>query len=706
MSSGLHSSLSGLEIHTPYRQVFANAAARTGDATVYTIVDLYKVALQVDTGQEYYLSSYSPTVWTALAIGSGEANTASNVGTGQGVFKTKSGIDLQFRSLVAGSNITLVSGTNDVTVSSTGEANTGSNLGTGHGVFKVKSGVDLQYRTLVAGTNITLTSGTNDITISSAAGAGEANTASNVGTGHGVFKTKSGVDLQFRSLLAGSNITLTSGTNDVTVASTGEANTASNVGAGHGVFKTKSGTDLQFRSVVAGTNVTVTSGTNDITITVPSIGETNTASNIGTGHGVFKTKNSTDLQFRSLVAGTNIALVSGTNDITISSTASGGETNTASNVGTGQGIFKTKSGVDLQFRSLTAGSNITLTSGTNDVTIASTGEANTASNVGTGGQVFKAKTGADLAFRSLLGGPNVTVSQNTNDLTITVSGTGGEANTGSNVGTGHGVFKAKSGSDLQFRSLTAGTNVTLTSGTNDITISASSGSSYDPRDLLAFDHFIAGSITTERIGALGWLSAVNGTGADIAITGEAGHPGVVDCGAGTAAAARTGVYIGDTIFLNLFLGSTQNEINNEWLVKFNSNALSATNNERFIIGFSDGFAAGNGIESTNGIYAELNPSLSANWRFVTSAASTRTRTDCGVAPSASTWYRINIRITYPGGVPTAVFSINGTDLATNTTNFPTAGLGIGARMDANVTANEGRFQLDYMLLTQITDKET
>lgn len=92
----------------------------------------------------------------------------------------------------------------------------GANVGGEKEVFKQKSGTDLQFRTLKAGANIALTQNANDVTIDASA-AGEANTASNVGGEKEVFKQKVGVDLQFRTLKAGTNVTLTQNTNDVTI---------------------------------------------------------------------------------------------------------------------------------------------------------------------------------------------------------------------------------------------------------------------------------------------------------------------------------------------------------------------------------------------------------------------------------------------------------------------------------------------------------
>jgi len=153
---------------------------------------------------------------------------------------------------------------------SNGEANIGINVGGGAGVYKDKSGIELEFKTLIAGSNITLTPGIDTITISSSGGGdGEVNTASNVGViGDGLFKQKVGSDLEFKKIVSGANIIITPGIDTITVSSvgSGEVNTASNVGSGAGVFKQKTGVDLEFKSFTAGTNITLTQNANDIEI--------------------------------------------------------------------------------------------------------------------------------------------------------------------------------------------------------------------------------------------------------------------------------------------------------------------------------------------------------------------------------------------------------------------------------------------------------
>jgi phosphopantetheine adenylyltransferase len=98
-------------------------------------------------------------------------------------------------------------------------------------------------------------------------------------------------------------------------------------------------------------------------------GEANTASNLGSGEGVFAQKTSLDLEFKSLVAGTDINLSSNSDEITINSTVTPGEINTASNLGTGEGIFAQKSGNDLELKSLISTGDGSISSNSNEISI-------------------------------------------------------------------------------------------------------------------------------------------------------------------------------------------------------------------------------------------------------------------------------------------------------------------------------------------------
>jgi len=172
------------------------------------------------------------------------------------------------------------------------------------------------------------------------------------------------------------------------------------VGAGEPVFKQKSGTDLQFKSIVAGSNVTLTPGTDTLTIAATDTGEVNTASNVGTGDGVFKQKTGVNLEFKSLVAGSNVTITPGTDSLTIASTDTG-EVNTASNLGaTGEGVFAAKVGVDLQFKKLIPGTNVTFSSNGESITINASGGASTMSGTITQTQ----KTVGTSAVRATVSG--------------------------------------------------------------------------------------------------------------------------------------------------------------------------------------------------------------------------------------------------------------------------------------------------------------
>lgn len=231
--------------------------------------------------------------------------------------------------------------------------------------------------------------------------------------------------------------------------------------------------------------------------------------------------------------------------------------------------------------------------------------------------------------------------------------------------------------------------------------------STDQRDILISDHFITGNITSDSFGRAGWRLLSAGTGADQTVTPEVGHPGVLDSGIGTVIAGRAGLYLGESAIPNFLLGSTQGQLDMEWLVKFNANALSALNMTRWTCGWGDQFGAASLTEHSNGVYVDFEPGSNTHFRLRTAAASTRSTSASTVTVAANTWYRIGLTMRYPGGVPTADLYINGTLAVSLTTNIPSAGVGVGSRGDSGVaTASEARFLVDYCTLTQITNKET
>ena len=84
-----------------------------------------------------------------------------------------------------------------------------------------------------------------------------------------------------------------------------------------------------------------------------------------------------------------------------------------------------------------------------------------------------------MQFKSLLGGDNVRITGDGSTLTFDVTGISGGSTTGitgaSNLGAGSALASGVSGSDLYLKSLVGGTNVTLSSDDNTITINSSAG---------------------------------------------------------------------------------------------------------------------------------------------------------------------------------------------------------------------------------------
>ena len=160
----------------------------------------------------------------------------------------------------------------------------------------------------------------------------------------------------------------------ITTSGTTGYTTATNIGPGQSVLVTPAVIpNLQFKTLVAGTNVNFNVSPTDITINAPSIGEVNTAGNIGAGVGVYDSKSGITLNFRSIATTTpgQIGISSsGGGEILIDFVGTIGEANTAVNLGSSAQVFENKVGTTLRFRSIgSAGAPIVVTQHPTEVLI-------------------------------------------------------------------------------------------------------------------------------------------------------------------------------------------------------------------------------------------------------------------------------------------------------------------------------------------------
>ena len=201
-----------------------------------------------------------------------------------------------------------------------------------------------------------------------------------------------------------------------------------------------------------------------------------TLANLGGGAGPIGIGiDGTEIQLRTLKAGTGVQITVDGETVEIAAPAASGESNTASNQGAGDGIFIQKAGADLEFKSLIAGDGIDFNVEANQITLSTAGEANTVSNAGGGAEIANPKSGVDIPLKTLTAGANIQLNVGADEIEIeAISGVAGETNSGTNVGTGFGVYKDKSGAVLRFKSLKAGTGVSISDTADEITINASS----------------------------------------------------------------------------------------------------------------------------------------------------------------------------------------------------------------------------------------
>ena len=156
----------------------------------------FTVLLSGPTDSANYYIEWRATDQGAAGIVYGEANTASNLGAGTGVYASKSGTDLRFKSLVAGGDLALASDSNTITIS---------------GSYYSESEVDTISGALNAKINAKMSDLVNDTT-PQLGGALDANTYAMVAADHGTATTAQVVNVVYGTGAAPEANTTTEGT--------------------------------------------------------------------------------------------------------------------------------------------------------------------------------------------------------------------------------------------------------------------------------------------------------------------------------------------------------------------------------------------------------------------------------------------------------------------------------------------------------------
>lgn len=197
-----------------------------------------------------------------------------------------------------------------------------------------------------------------------------------------------------------------------------------------------------------------------------------------------------------------------------------------------------------------------------------------------------------------------------------------------------------------------------------------------------FDDFCLQTVGSQ-VGVFEWF--YQGTTArDISLSTEKNRMGIIKF---PVASATSGGMFCDTAQI-LLGGATVT-----WAAAtYISVAPDGTDTYEWRVGLNDSYST-----KVNGCYFTIDRALSTtNWVAVTVKASTVTSTDTGVAFTATTWR--NMRIVINSAATSVAFYIDGSLVATNTTNIPIVGIGPMSYTISTASAVTKTTRLDWMYL--------
>jgi hypothetical protein len=225
------------------------------DSLGYTPENVANKSTNTSLGTSDTLYPTQNAVKTYVDANSGESNTASNVGVGEGeVFKIKDGIDLQFKTLKAGSNIILTNNPDEVLITAisggviaSGSAIWGQIIGTIsdqadlYGLFTTLSGsivtesISRENEDISLQNQITSLSGSVEYTFNKS-------TDTNLGTSNTLYPTQNAVKVYV----------------DTNISASSSIITVQNIGDGEGnIFSEISGSVINLKTLKAGDDIGV-----------------------------------------------------------------------------------------------------------------------------------------------------------------------------------------------------------------------------------------------------------------------------------------------------------------------------------------------------------------------------------------------------------------------------------------------------------------
>lgn len=182
---------------------------------------------------------------------------------------------------------------------------------------------------------------------------------------------------------------------------------------------------------------------------------------------------------------------------------------------------------------------------------------------------------------------------------------------------------------------------------------------------------------SNNAGELTWTNIASGTGAAVAnSSGSLNHPGVRRCSSGTITTSYAGM-----TWRTAFNYPNGGDVN-VWILQ-----ISAITGIILRFGMYDITSS---ADSNDGYYFEFDPSVSANWQMVTANSGSRTKTPTSIAVTASTWYKLEIRVNNANS--SAEYFINDASAGTMTLTLPSGsgdsfGLGLLVHNNGGASAN-------------------